>query len=207
YLTQREIDRLMDCARKHGRYGHRDATMILVAYRHGLRASEVCDLQWQQIELSEGRLHVHRVKNGIPSVHPIRGDQMRALRKLGRDCPKEAYGFVSERGGPISCQDAIPDPPAHAPPCLRVQARQRWPRHARPPALPRAQEHRAHRSVHRHGTRPLQGLLEGLMMTGPAKTQMTLLESMRGSSVRSSASGCLVAFSSLVMGARDGTGA
>src|SRR5215475_8396543 len=47
YLTGREIDRLMDCARKHGRYGHRDATMILVAYRHGLRASEVCDLQWQ----------------------------------------------------------------------------------------------------------------------------------------------------------------
>ena len=72
YLTEREIERLMECARKHGRYGHRDATMILVAYRHGLRASEVCDLQWQQIELSEGRLHVHRVKNGTPSVHPIR---------------------------------------------------------------------------------------------------------------------------------------
>jgi type 1 fimbriae regulatory protein FimB/type 1 fimbriae regulatory protein FimE len=59
----------MDCARKHSR-GHRDATMILVAYRHGLRASEVCDLQWHQIELSEGRLHVHRAKNGTPSVHP-----------------------------------------------------------------------------------------------------------------------------------------
>ena len=101
YLTEREIERLMDCARKHGRYGHRDATMILVAYRHGLRASEVCDLQWQQIELSEGRLHVHRVKNGIPSVHPIRGDEMRALRKLRRDYPKDAYVFVSERGGPI----------------------------------------------------------------------------------------------------------
>src|SRR5262245_41808316 len=71
YLTEREIERLMDCARKYGRYGHRDATMILVAYRHGLRASEICDLQWQQIELSEGRLHVHRVKNGIASVHPI----------------------------------------------------------------------------------------------------------------------------------------
>ena len=56
YLTEREVERLMDCARKYGRYGHRDATMILVAYRHGLRASEVCDLQWQQIELSEGRL-------------------------------------------------------------------------------------------------------------------------------------------------------
>src|SRR5262249_21337381 len=72
-----------------------------VAYRHGLRASEVCDLQWQQIELSEGRLHVHRVKNGIASVHPIRGDEMRALRKLSRDYPKDAYVFVSERGGPM----------------------------------------------------------------------------------------------------------
>jgi integrase len=133
YLTEREVERLMDCARKHGRYGHRDATMILVAYRHGLRASEVCDLQWQQIELSEGRLHVHRVKNGIPSVHPIRGDEMRALRKLRRDYPRDAHVFVSERGGPISPigfhrlrrrgrQDAIPDPPTHASACLRVQA-------------------------------------------------------------------------------------
>src|SRR5262245_51791403 len=102
YLTEREVERLMDRARKYGRYGHRDATMILVAYRHGLRASEVCDLQWQQIELSEGRLHVHRVKNGIPSVHPIRGDEVRALRKVRRDYPKDAYVFVSERGGPIS---------------------------------------------------------------------------------------------------------
>src|SRR6516165_1353148 len=102
YLTEREVERLMDCAREHGRYGHRDATMILVAYRHGLRASEVCDLQWQQIELSEGRLHVHRVKNGISSVHPIRGDEMRALRKLRRDYPRDAHVFVSERGGPIS---------------------------------------------------------------------------------------------------------
>ena len=61
--------------------------MILVAYRHGLRASEVCDLQWHQIELSEGRMHVRRVKNGTPSVHPIRGDEMRALRKLRRGVP------------------------------------------------------------------------------------------------------------------------
>ena len=94
YLTEREVERLTDCARKYGRYGHRDA--------NGLRASEVCDLQWQQIELSEGRLHVHRVKNGIPSVHPIRGDEMRALRKLRRDYATDAHVFVSERGGPIS---------------------------------------------------------------------------------------------------------
>jgi integrase len=93
YLTEKEIERLMDCARKHGRYGHRDATMILVAYRHGLRAAEVCDLQWHQVELAEGRLHVHRLKNGTPSVHPIRGDEMRALRKLRREHPTDAYVF------------------------------------------------------------------------------------------------------------------
>src|SRR5262249_61282822 len=100
YLTEREVDRLVDRARKHGRYGHRDATMILVAYRHGLRASEVCNLQWQQIELSEGRLHVHRVKNGIPSVHPIR-----AVTRCGRFASSGAitlerlmYSFPSAAG-------------------------------------------------------------------------------------------------------------
>ena len=102
YLTEREVERLMETARKHSRRGHRDATMVLVAYRHGLRASELCDLQWHQIELPEGRLHVHRVKKGTPSVHPIRGDELRALRRLRRDNPTDAYVFVSERGGPIS---------------------------------------------------------------------------------------------------------
>ena len=76
--------------------------MILVTYRHGLRASEVCDLQWHQVELDQGRMHVRRAKNGTPSVHPIRGDEIRALRKLRRDYPTEAYVFVTERGGPMS---------------------------------------------------------------------------------------------------------
>jgi integrase len=60
YLTAREIEKLMDHARSHSRYGHRDATMILVTYRHGLRASEVCDLQWHQVELDQGRMHACR---------------------------------------------------------------------------------------------------------------------------------------------------
>jgi integrase len=77
YLTEREIERLIEAA-KSSRHGHRDATMILVAYRHGLRASEVCDLQWHQIELDQGRMHVRRAKHGTPSVHPIRGDEIRA---------------------------------------------------------------------------------------------------------------------------------
>src|SRR5215472_4315888 len=84
YLTTAEIKRLMAAARNSSRYGHRDGTMILIGYRHGLRASELCDLQWSQIELA-GRLHVRRAKNGSPSVHPMQGDEIRALRRLQRE--------------------------------------------------------------------------------------------------------------------------
>jgi integrase len=101
YLTEREVERLIEAA-KSNRHGHRDATMVLVAYRHGMRASEVCSLEWHQIELDHGRLHVRRAKHGTPSVHPIRGDEIRALRRLRRENPTEAHVFVSERGGPIS---------------------------------------------------------------------------------------------------------
>ena len=73
YLTANEVEKLMATARKSSRYGHRDATMILIAYRHGLRASEVCDLQWHQVELNAGRLHVRRSKRGTPSVHSNTG--------------------------------------------------------------------------------------------------------------------------------------
>jgi integrase len=66
YFTPAEIERLMATARKSSRYGHRDATMILIAYRHGLRASELCNLQWHRVELAAGRLHVRRTKRGRP---------------------------------------------------------------------------------------------------------------------------------------------
>jgi integrase len=102
YLTAQEIDRLMEVARKRSRHSHRDATMILIAYRHGLRASELCDLEWSQIELTGARLHVRRVKRGTPSVHPLRGDELRALRRLQREQEPGQYVFLSERGGPMS---------------------------------------------------------------------------------------------------------
>ena len=118
YLTAREIEKLMDHARRHSRYGHRDSTMILVAYRHGLRASEVCDLQWHQVELDHARMHVRRAKNGTPSVHPIRGDEIRALRKLRRENPNEAYVFVTERGGALSASTISSSGSARPPRCL-----------------------------------------------------------------------------------------
>src|ERR1700727_1333643 len=84
YLTDAEIGHLIDAA-KANRYGHRDATMVLLAYRHGLRASELVDLRWDQIDFGNATLAVRRAKMGTPSTHPIRGDELRALRRLARE--------------------------------------------------------------------------------------------------------------------------
>ena len=101
YLTEREVDRLMKVA-VDNRHGHRDATMILLAFRHGLRASELCSLRWEQVDLTHGRLHIQRLKNGMPSVHPLTGTELRALRRLQREQAPGRYVFVSERGAPMS---------------------------------------------------------------------------------------------------------
>jgi len=102
YLTDVEVQRLMKAAGGN-RWGHRDATMILVAYRHGLRVSELVDLRWDQIDFNHGNLAVRRVKQGSPSTHPIRGDELRALRKLQREQdPKSPFVFTSERGSPFT---------------------------------------------------------------------------------------------------------
>jgi len=101
HLTPSEVEKLIEAA-KTNRYGHRDATMLLVAFRHGLRASELCSLEWSQVDFDGATLHVRRVKNGKPATHPIRGDEMRALRKLQREAPKSPFVFVNERGTPFS---------------------------------------------------------------------------------------------------------
>jgi type 1 fimbriae regulatory protein FimB/type 1 fimbriae regulatory protein FimE len=102
YLTPAEVERLMKAASKN-RQGHRDATMILVCYRHGLRVSELVGLEWSQVDFTAANLHVHRLKGSTDAVHPIRGGELRALRRLQREQdPKSAYIFVSERGSPFS---------------------------------------------------------------------------------------------------------
>lgn len=101
YLTETEIERLIKAARGN-RYGLRDATMILVAFRHGLRAAELVDLRWDQVELGRNAvLHVRRVKQGLPSVHPLQGDEMRAMRELKRSAGSP-FVFTSERGAPFT---------------------------------------------------------------------------------------------------------
>ena len=102
YLTDAEVAKLTEAA-KANRWGHRDATMVLVAFRHGLRASELTDLRWDQIDFATATLAVRRVKQGSPSTHPILGDELRALRKLQREQePKSPFVFTSERGSPFT---------------------------------------------------------------------------------------------------------
>ena len=77
--------------------------MILVAYRHGLRASELVDLRWDQIDFNTATLAVRRAKNGSPATHPILGDELRPLRRLQREQePKSSFVFTSERGSPFT---------------------------------------------------------------------------------------------------------
>jgi site-specific recombinase XerD len=103
YLTPNEVERLMAAAKKRERrYGVRDATMILVAFRHGLRVSELCALTWDQVDFSHGLLHVRRIKNGIASVHQIGGLEMRALRALKREHAGARFVFMTERGAPMT---------------------------------------------------------------------------------------------------------
>src|SRR6516165_2404041 len=99
YLTEKEVDRLIEAARKRRRNGARDAAAILLAYRHGLRAAELCALRWSQIDLRNGRLHVNRAKGGIESVHPLHGPELRVLRPLQGSSP---YVFTTEAGTPVT---------------------------------------------------------------------------------------------------------
>ena len=102
HLTEAEIDELLAAA-KGNRYGHRDAAMLLVAYRHGLRSSELVDLRWEQVDFASATLHVRRVKQGAPATHPIVGDELRALRRLQREQePRSPFVFTSERGAPFT---------------------------------------------------------------------------------------------------------
>jgi len=106
YLTEQEVDQLIDAAGRVGRHCHRDATLILLSYRHGLRVTELVSLRWEQVDLKQGLMHVNRLKHGNPSVHPVRGPELRALRRLQRDYPMMPYVFSSERKAPLT-DDAI----------------------------------------------------------------------------------------------------
>ena len=92
----------MVAAGRLGRHRHRDATLILLGYRHGFRVSELVALRWDQIDLKQGLVHVSRLKNGVASTHPLRGPELRALRRLQRDYAVSPYVFTTEQHGPLT---------------------------------------------------------------------------------------------------------
>ena len=103
YLLPEEVDAMMKAIRKHsGRHAHRDSTLILLLYRHGLRVSEVAALRWEQVDFAGATLHVNRLKNGSPATHPLYGDELRSLRQLRRDYPNSPFLFMSSRGSPLA---------------------------------------------------------------------------------------------------------
>ena len=151
--------------------------MLLVAYRHGLRASELVDLRWDQVDFRTATLHVRRVKQGTPSTHPIRGDELRALRRLQREQePKSpvrvhlgAGGAVQHRrvrphgrAGGQGGQAGLQGPPAHARHACGFALANKGHDTRALASLSGSQEHSAHGAVHRAGADAVQGLLAGL---------------------------------------------
>jgi type 1 fimbriae regulatory protein FimB/type 1 fimbriae regulatory protein FimE len=100
HLTEPEVERLVKAAKRRGRHGHRDATAIMLCYRHGLRVSELVGLQWTQFNLDRGTFEVRRLKGGDPSTHYMNGAELRGLRQLRRENDKSRYLFIGERGNP-----------------------------------------------------------------------------------------------------------
>jgi type 1 fimbriae regulatory protein FimE len=102
YLTADEVDALIKAAGQVGRHRTRDRTLILLSYRHGLRVSEAVGLKWDQVDLKAGRIHINRLKNGVPATHYLEGDELRALRRVHREYPGTPFVFCTERGGPLT---------------------------------------------------------------------------------------------------------
>jgi integrase len=104
YLTPQEVEQVIATARRLGRHPVRDATLLLLMCRHGLWVAEAIALRWAAVDLSAGLLQVRRVKHGQPSVHPLRGPELRARRQVRRRYPGASSVFVAERRSPLAAR-------------------------------------------------------------------------------------------------------
>lgn len=153
---------MIAAASKVGRHGRRARALILLMFRHGLRVSEASSLRWQEIDFKQGEIHIHRRKNGKPSVQPLYGDEIRALRQLRRDYPDTPYVIVSERRTPLSERVIhqivvqsrgeswvrIPHASPHVAARLRVLPRRQGSRYPHDSGLPRTSPNPAPCSLH-----------------------------------------------------------
>ena len=104
-LTEAEIDKLLAVAGDSRNPG-RDRLLILMAFRHALRVSELVDIRWQQVHLDTATIDIRRAKNGTPGIHGLQGDELRLLRALRREHPHADFVFLSERKAPLSVDGA-----------------------------------------------------------------------------------------------------
>ena len=100
YLSSRDVTALLEAA-KTSRYPIRDRALIILAFRHGLRASEAVGLKWGQIQLKDAKIYVKRLKNSKPTEQDLEHDEVKILRTLQKDSKNE-FVFVNERGGPMT---------------------------------------------------------------------------------------------------------
>ena len=102
FLTEAEVEGLLKAARK-GRHRVRNYAMLLLAFRHGLRVSELINMRMADVDLDTGRLFVRRLKGSLSTSQPLEGDEIRALRawlrqRINAPCCDSPLVFVSERG-------------------------------------------------------------------------------------------------------------
>ena len=105
HLTGLEVDKLLTAV-KGARHEARDRCLVLLLFRHGLRVSEACGLKLSQVDVESRVLHVARLKQGLSTTHPLRGDELRAIKawlkeRAAMSPPGESF-FVSERRAPLS---------------------------------------------------------------------------------------------------------
>lgn len=106
YLTASEMEALLSAAKQSPRNAHRNYMIVLLGYRHGLRAGELADLRWSDISFEDGTILCRRLKGSKDSTHPLQGDEMRGLRKLQREAPQSPFVFCNGKGSPLA-QSAI----------------------------------------------------------------------------------------------------
>ncbi|MFK3707063.1 type 1 fimbriae regulatory protein FimE [Raoultella sp. BIGb0138] len=111
FLTAKEVQAMMLAARQ-GPTGERDYCLILLAFRHGMRISELLDLHYRDLDLNEGRINVRRLKNGFSTIHPLRFDELEAIARwtqvrAGWKAAQQTNAiFISRRGTQLSRQQA-----------------------------------------------------------------------------------------------------
>src|SRR5262245_19587557 len=102
FLDPTEIKSFLEAA-KTGRQGVRDHLLFLMMYRHGLRCSEAIDLRREDVSFDRATLSVRRLKGSYSGMHPIEGDELRAIRRyLATRDDSLPWLFVSERQGRLS---------------------------------------------------------------------------------------------------------